>query len=128
MGSFNNYMVAYNFRIIARAIILVLGAIVFFMAFIAGIDDLQGGIQDIILNSPYSLAWLSFLVVLLVSWVWEIVGAITLFILGITSLFFIGFFEASYSFYSILFIFTTLVLSISLFFSWFLSLGEVEYE
>lgn len=121
-------MVAYNFRIIARAIILVLGAIVFFMAFIAGIDDLRGGIQDIILNSPYSLAWLSFLVVLLVSWIWEILGAITLFILGITSLFFIGFFEASYSFYSILFIITTLVLSVSLFFSWFLSLGEIEYE
>jgi len=126
MAAITQYMVAYNFRIIARSIILLLGLIIFSITFISGIEEIKGSIDGIIMNSPYFLAWLALLSILLVSWAWELVGGITIFIVAIGSLYFFYFYNSTYSFSALILVFTLLILSFSLIASWYLSLDEPE--
>lgn len=124
MAAITQYMVAYNFRIIARSIILLLGLIIFSITFISGIDEIKGSIDGIIMNSPYFLAWLALLSILLVSWAWELVGGITIFIVALGSLYFFYFYNSTYSFSALILVFTLLILSFSLIASWYLSHDE----
>ena len=127
MAGITQYMIAYNFRIIARSLILFLGLIIFSITFISGIEEIKGSIDGIIMSSPYFLAWLSLLGILMVAWEWELVGGITIFIVAIGSLYFFYFYNSTYSFSALILVFALLILSISLISSWYLGLDDPDY-
>jgi len=124
MARISKYMVAYNFQLIARSIIIVLALIIFSIGFIGGVEDFQGGIDGIIMNSPYSVAWLVLLVILLVSWVWELAGGITIFIMSIYSFYFFIVKDATFTLSSFSLVLSLFILSISLLAYWYLSRNE----
>ena len=74
----NKLIIANRMQSISRYMILLIGFVIFVQAFLSGLNDFKGSIDGIISNSPYSLAWLSLLVILYVSWVWEMAGGITI--------------------------------------------------
>ncbi len=124
MESLGNYMIAYNFRIIARSLILLLGAVVFTLAFTAGIEDLKGGIDGILMSSKYSVAWLILLAIFFVAWVWELAGGITILTLALYSLYFFVLNNSSFSIAAFALVLTLLLLSFCLLSCWYLSLYE----
>ena len=77
-------LIASKMKSISRYMILLVGFLVFFQAFFSGLNDFKGSIDGIISNSPYSLAWLSLLIILYISWVWDIAGGITILIADLT--------------------------------------------
>ncbi len=124
MGNINNNTVAFNFRIITRSIILLIGAIVFSIAFVYGIDDFKGSFDGISMNSQYSIIWLAFIYILYISWVWELAGGITIFLLSISSLYFFIVYDSNFIISPIPFIVVFFILSILLIYCWYLNLHE----
>jgi len=112
-------MIAEKFRIVSRTLILILGLIVFSIAFISGIDDFRRGIDDMVMSSPYLVAWIIILIILFVAWVWELAGGITIFIMSLYSLYFFMIHDSNYSFEIIIFTIALLILSLSLLAAWY---------
>jgi len=79
------------FKNIARYTSLTLGILVFVFALFSGAKDYGEGIEGIIQNIPNALPWLLFLLVVLVAWKWEVVGGISIVILGLTFLYVFNF-------------------------------------
>ena len=74
----NKLLIANRMQSASRYMILLIGFLIFVQAFFLGLNDFKGSIDGIISNSPYSLAWLSLLVILYLSWVWKMAGGIAI--------------------------------------------------
>ena len=116
----NEYIIAHNFRIIARSLILIMGLIIFSFAFISGIDEMRRGIDDMIMSSPYFLSWLILLTILFVAWVWELAGGIIILVMSLYSFYFFILHESAYGFFLIMITVASLILSVCLLSCWFL--------
>ena len=124
----NKRLIASKMKSISRYMILLVGFLIFFQAFFSGLNDFKGSIDGIISNSPYSLAWLSLLIILYISWVWDIAGGITILIADLTFIYLAFDNGWSGNFWILTLIVFLLVLSVLLITSSILSDTESQIE
>jgi hypothetical protein len=107
-------------RNIARYTLLVIGILVFIFALFSGAQDYGGGIKGIVKNSPNAIPWLLLLILVLVAWKWELVGGISITLLGLFLLYFFNFYR--HNFFLTTFILTLIIPLLGSFFlfSWYL--------
>ncbi len=78
-------------RNVLRYILLIFGVLITLFAILSGAERYGGGIEGIIKNSPNALPWIVFIVLVIISWKWKIVGGIGLIIFGTYMMFFFNF-------------------------------------
>jgi len=106
-------------RYIARIALLIIGIVVFIFALISGSEGFGGGFTGIIRNSPNALPWLALLLLVFLAWKKELIGGITITVLGLGMIYF---FNTGPNFYLATFILTCMITILGLLFigSWFL--------
>jgi len=94
-------------RNIARFGLLAFSIIVIIFSAIMGANELGDGIKGIFLNLPNTLPWLGLLILVYVSWKWELIGGILTTLGGIYLIYFFNF--AGPNFFLVTFILTLIV-------------------
>ena len=70
------------------AVLLTLAILLFVFSLLSGAEQLGGGLEGIILNSPNALPWAFLLVFVYVAWRWELIGGSLIVLMGLFTLFF----------------------------------------
>jgi len=106
-------------RYTARTVLLALGILVFIFSLVSGSEQLGGGIEGIILNSPNAIPWAFLLGFILIAWRWELIGGSLIILMGLFTLFFFRGFEHPF----VLFVITIPLIVFGSFFiiSWYLT-------
>lgn len=115
-------------RNIARYTLLVVGVLVFLFALASGSEVYGGGLMGIIKNSPNALPWAILLVLVWVSWKWELVGGIIITLFGLAALYFFNFRGGNID--VIVLVMTLLIVVFGIFFilSWYLRKGAEKID
>jgi len=74
-----------------RYILLIVGILITLFAILSGAKIYGGGIEGITKNSPNALPWIILIVLILISWKWELIGGIGLIIFGGCMMYFFNF-------------------------------------
>lgn len=93
--------IAVYLRYTAGTVLLVLGILIFIFSLLSGSEQLGGGIQGIILNSPNALPWAFLLGFVYIAWRWELVGGSLIVLMGLFTLFFFKGFEHPFVLFAI---------------------------
>lgn len=111
--------IAAYLRYTARAVLLTIGILIFVFALFSGAEQLGGGIEGVILNSPNAIPWAVLLCFVYVAWKWELAGGSLIVLMGLFTLFFFKAFEHPF----ILFMISIPLLVFGSFFiiSWYLT-------
>lgn len=120
MNQANKLIVANYFRNISRYALLILTFLTLIFALLSGAGPNEGGIYNIVQNSPNALPWIILLAMIYVAWKWEFIGGI---IISLTGIFMMNFFHVFGSkFHVVPFILTLMILLFGAFFmmSWYL--------
>jgi len=108
-------------RNIARYTLLVFGVLIFIFALFSGAEEYGNGIKGILKNSPNAIPWLILLVLVFVSWKWELVGGIIITLLGVVALGFFVIFSSNFMVPTLIISLIPIILGSFLIISWYLS-------
>jgi hypothetical protein len=78
---------------IIKIILLAVSVFWLIFALLSGAETFDGGIKGILLNIPNILPWLILIVLICITFRWELVGAIIVLLFGIGTIFAFGTFE-----------------------------------
>lgn len=106
-------------RYTARTVLLILAILLFVFSLISGAEQLGGGLEGIILNSPNALPWAFLLGFVYIAWRWELIGGSLIVLMGLFTLFFFKGYEHPF----VLFVITIPLVVFGSFFiiSWYLT-------
>lgn len=91
MSKESSILLAKYLSIIARYTLLVVLLFTIVFAALSGSGDYGGGIKGILKNSINASPWLLLLVILFVTWKWELIGGILITSLGFVAMYFLNF-------------------------------------
>ncbi len=77
----------------AFTLLLIFGVILFVFSLLSGAEELGGGMEAVILNSPNALPWVFLLGFVFIARRWELVGGSLIILMGLFTLFFFKGFE-----------------------------------
>ena len=111
-------------RNIARYTLLVFGVLIFIFALFSGAEEYGNGVKGVLKNSPNAIPWLILLVLVYVSWKWELVGGIIITLLGVVALGFFVIFSSNFMIPTLIISLIPIILGSFLIISWYLSRNE----
>jgi len=93
--------IAKYLRYTARTVLLTIGILIFVFSLFSGAEQLGGGIEGVILNSPNAIPWAVMLGFVYIAWNRELIGGILIVLMGLFTLLFFKGFEHPFVFFVI---------------------------